>query len=93
MEIEKTITLRKPVTNSGRTYETIDLREPTAGELEQAAKATTNLGVVITLIAIVAKIPRTAAEALCQRDLKEAGDFLDSFSMDDPATGETSSPT
>lgn len=91
IETEKILTLRKPVTTGGKTYETLELREPTAGELEQASKAATNLGVVITLIAIVAKVPRIAVEALCQRDLREAGDFLDSFSKEEPPTGETSS--
>jgi Phage tail assembly chaperone proteins, E, or 41 or 14 len=93
MELEKTIQLRKPVEFAGKTYETLDLREPTAGELEKAATATTNMGVVINLIQLVAKVPRKVIEGLCQRDLKEAGDFLEAFSEGDQPTGETSSPT
>lgn len=90
MELEKTITLRKPIKLGDISYEALDLSEPTAGELEKASTATTNMGVVINLISLVAKVPRKVAESLCQRDLKEAGDFLDAFSKDDPSTGETS---
>jgi hypothetical protein len=93
MELEKTITLRKPVKLGEMTYETLDLREPTAGELEKASTASTNMGVVINLISLVAKVPRTVVEKLGQRDLKEAGDFLESFNEEDPPVGETSSPT
>lgn len=93
MELEKTITLRKPVTLGEVIYTTLDLREPTAGELEKASTAACNLGVVMNLVSVVAKVPRRVVESLCQRDLKEAGDFLDGFSTADPETGETSSPT
>jgi len=96
---EKTIILRKPVTlgktakSDGVVYSTLDLREPTGGELEKASKSATEIGVVLNLISLVAKVPRAVAEGLCQRDLKEASDFLGSFSKDDPETGETSSPS
>ena len=92
MQDEKTITLRKPVTLGDVVYDKLELREPTAGELEKASKATTNLGIVMNLISAVAKIPRVVVEGLCQRDLKEAGDFLDGFSAGGPTTGETDSP-
>ncbi|PNG56532.1 MULTISPECIES: phage tail assembly protein [unclassified Variovorax] len=91
MDFEKTINLRKPVKLGDLEYSTLELREPTAGELEKAANATTNMGVVINLISLVAKVPRKVVESLCQRDLKEAGDFLDGFSAGDPPTGETDS--
>lgn len=93
MELEKTITLRKPVKLSELEYTTLELREPTAGELEKASNATTNMGVVINLISLVGKVPRRVVEGLCQRDMKEAGDFLDEFSKADLSTGETLSPT
>jgi hypothetical protein len=93
---EITITLRKPVTvgkGAGVVYTTLDLREPTAGELEKASKADTDIGVVLNLISLVAKVPRAVAEGLCSRDMKEASTFLGSFSADDPTTGVTSSPS
>ncbi|VTU36226.1 phage tail assembly protein [Variovorax sp. PBL-E5] len=83
---EKTITLRKPVTLGDIVYDKLDLREPTAGELEKASTAESNLGVVINLISTVAKIPRRAVEGICQRDLKDAGKFLDTFSAAESAT-------
>lgn len=90
MELEKTVTLRKPVKLGDMTYDKLDLREPTAGELEKASGATSDLGVVINLISIVAKVPRRVAEGLSQRDLQEASNFFVQFG-DFPATGETSS--
>jgi hypothetical protein len=78
-EEEKVITLRKAVELGPLTYAEISLREPTAGELEKAAKAGSRVGETISLIAMVAKIPRTAAERLSQRDLLEAADFFGTF--------------
>lgn len=88
---EITIPLRKPVKLGDMSYDKLDLREPTAGELEKASSAATSVGVVINLISAVAKVPRRVVEGLSQRDLKEASDFLDGFNKDDPTTGETSS--
>lgn len=89
MELEKTITLRKPVVLGDVTYGELALREPTAGELEKASSATTQIGVVINLIQLVAKVPRTVVEKLGQRDLKDASAFLESFTEDSPPAGET----
>jgi hypothetical protein len=93
IEDEKTITLRKPVKLGDIEYTKLDLREPTAGELEKATKAANQMGVVINLIQLVAQVPRRVVEGLCQRDLKDASDFLEAFSSEDQITGETSSPT
>ncbi|MET3135636.1 hypothetical protein AAKU55_005950 [Oxalobacteraceae bacterium GrIS 1.11] len=90
---EKTITLRKPVTLGGVLYATLDLCEPNADQLEKASRAPTQVGMVIELISMVAKVPKTVVGKLCQRDLKAASDFLGSFTEDGPATGATSSPS
>ena len=86
LEEEKAITLIKPVVlgkgDSAITYSEVTLREPEAGELEKASRADTNTGAAITLISLVAKIPRSAAEKFCQRDLKACNDFLASFGAD-----------
>jgi hypothetical protein len=84
---EKTIVLRKPVTLGGVTYEKLDLREPTAGELAKATKAGGNVDVAIALISLIAKVPRGAVEGLSQRDLQEASDFLGSFTLAGPEIG------
>lgn len=91
LQEEKVIVLRKPVVLGDATYAELALREPTAGELEKASGATTQIGVVISLIAAICKLPRSAVEKLSQRDLREASDFLGSFSDDFPETGDTSS--
>lgn len=87
---EKTITLRKPVTFAKTEYTTLDLREPTAGELSKASKHVGNVDAAIALISLIAKVPRGAVEGLCQRDLQEASDFLGTFTLPGLPTGETS---
>lgn len=88
---EKSLPLRKPVTIAQVTYDKLDLREPTAGELEKASLLPTGVGQAISLISAVAKVPRNVVERLCQRDFEEASDFLASFNVASPTTGETSS--
>lgn len=90
MEDEKTIALRKPVALGEVKYEALTLREPTAGELARASESSTDVGVAISLISLVAKVPRGVVEKLCQRDFQEAADFLAGFTVTGPETGETS---
>lgn len=90
---ELTITLRKPVTIGDLTIDKLELREPTAGQLEKASSAASSVGMVINLISAVAVVPRKVAESLCQRDFQEASDFLESFSKPSLAIGETSLPS
>lgn len=90
---EKTLTLRKPVKLGDLEYTTLELREPTAAELEKASAASSSIGVVINLISLVAKVPRRVAEGLCQRDLGDATLFLNQFNDTSPTTGEMLSPS
>lgn len=77
---ELTITLRKPVTLGDLTYTELKLQEPTAGQLEKASTGNnSSVGAVVSLISAVAVVPRKVVESLCQRDFKEAANFLDSF--------------
>ena len=82
-EDEITITLSKPVVigkaESAITYDEIKLREPTAGEMEKAARADTMIGSAITLISLVAAIPRSVVEKFSKRDLVAANKFLEGF--------------
>lgn len=82
-EEEITITLSKPITigkgENAITYEEIKLREPVAGEIEKASRADTSVGSAITLISLVAAVPRGVAEKLCKRDLVAANKFLEGF--------------
>ncbi|RON52928.1 hypothetical protein BK666_02190 [Pseudomonas frederiksbergensis] len=80
---ETTITLVKPVVigkgDSAITYSELKLREPNAGEIEKATRADTSVGAAITLISLIAAIPRGAVEKLCKRDLVAANNFLEAF--------------
>lgn len=91
-EEEITITLVKPVVigkgDAAITYEELKLREPTAGEIEKATRADTSVGAAITLISLIAAIPRSAAEKLCKRDLVKANTFLEGFTDAGPSEVE-----
>ncbi|WP_454843315.1 phage tail assembly protein [Pseudomonas gorinensis] len=82
-EDEITITLSKPViigkAENAVTYEEVRLREPTAGEMEKAARADTMIGSAITLISLVGAIPRSVVEKFSKRDLVAANKFLEGF--------------
>lgn len=60
-------------------FESVELREPTAGELEKATRADTQIGVVINLVSSVGRIPRGVAEKMSQRDLGKASAFFGTF--------------
>lgn len=83
LEDEITITLSKPVVmgkaENAVTYDEIKLREPTAGEMEKAARADTMIGSAITLISLVGAIPRSVVEKFSKRDLVAANKFLEGF--------------
>ncbi|EON14823.1 MULTISPECIES: phage tail assembly protein [Pandoraea] len=91
---EKTLKLRKPVKlGSGESeviYDKLDLREPTAGELDKATTTGgSNIGIGIMLIHLVSGLPKSAVEKLSQRDFTEANEYLAGFTDDGP----TESPT
>ncbi len=83
LEDEIIITLSKPVTigkgDAAITYHELKLREPTAGELEKATRADTSIGAAITLISLIATIPRGVVERISKRDLVAANAFLEGF--------------
>lgn len=85
---EKVLILRKPVKLGDVEYSQLTLREPTAGELAKAENAApTRADMAINLISIVAAVPRSAVERICQRDFEEASDFLGKFSEGDLMNG------
>jgi hypothetical protein len=83
MQDEITIELSAPVSigkgEAAVIYEKLDLREPTAGELEKASRADTSVGSAITLISLITAIPRGAVEKIKKRDLVAANRFLEGF--------------
>lgn len=77
-------------------YDTIALRQPTAGELAKAIKEPTEIDMMITLIHLVAKVPRKVAEQIPQMEFEEAADFFAQFSAAKKAKSpilDTSLPT
>lgn len=91
---EKTVELRKPVMLADKTYAELNLREPTAGELSKATRAggDNNVDVAISLISQIAQVPTKVVQDLSQRDFQECNDFLGSFTLTGPETGEMSLP-
>lgn len=87
---EKTFTLRKPLKLGTLEVTEVTLREPTAGELEQAQRQSTSVGQAISLIQIQSKHPRRMIESMSQRDLQECSDFFALFQVSSPATQDTS---
>lgn len=83
--------LIKPVKLGELTFDKLELREPTAGEIEKAASASNDVGMMINLISAVAATPRTVVAQLCQRDFQAATSFLQQFNDAGQETGETSS--
>lgn len=86
-EEEKTITLRKTLAlgtgDSAITYSELTLREPTAVEIAKAQiGAPTDTDITLNLLCLVAKIPRKAADQLCQRDLRTVANFFGQTSDD-----------
>ncbi|MEA9997050.1 phage tail assembly protein [Pseudomonas sp. 10B1] len=88
-EEEITIELSKPVVigsgDTAQTYTELKLREPTAGEIEKAARMDTGPGSAITIISLITKIPRSAIEKISKRDLVAANKFLEGFSDTGPS--------
>lgn len=81
-----TLRLKSPIEFEGRTYENIDLSEPTAGQMEKAAVGATGVASNIILIAEVAKIPRDVVRMFKKRDLEACVEFLAGFQTDAPPT-------
>lgn len=87
IEEQKTITLRKPVTLGEVTYDKLELREPTAGEMSIAQKAGGGVDLTMSLIQQIARMPKKAVESLGARDLTEADAYLAGFMASGQANG------
>lgn len=90
---ELTLTLRKPVKFADQDYTTLNLREPTAGELAKAMKEPGEVDMIIALIHQVAAVPRGVAERIAQRDMGDCARFFAQFSRVARAPSDPSSPT
>jgi hypothetical protein len=79
MDLEKNITLKKPIKIGDQDFLVLNLREPTAAELSKAASAKNNVEAVIELVSVTAKVPRLVAEGMGARDFKECDRFFAQF--------------
>lgn len=79
MEDTKTMTLRETIDVDGQTYTTITLREPTAGQIEEAKKSGQSETVAIRLIALSAGVPESVVRKMKARDYAAAANFVTSF--------------
>lgn len=75
------LVLRRPVTVAGKTYESVTLREPLAGELEAAGRALSPVGVLMSLVSIVAGVPPGVPAGMGSRDLAKADAYFKTFSV------------
>lgn len=93
MDDQKTFTLIKSIEFGAIKLAELTLTEPTAGQLEVAARSDTAVGTVISIIQQQTEKPRKLIEKICNRDLKRMSDFLDSFgTASEPNTGAVDSP-
>jgi hypothetical protein len=90
---EYVLKLRKPLTigtgENAVTYETLTLHEPNGAQLDRAGREFTGAGQKMMLIQLIANVPRKAVEKISQRDLQEASEYLDLFSVSGPRNGGT----
>lgn len=86
--------LLTPVTVGGQTLTSLNLREPTVGELDRAqSKAATQMGVVILLITLIAGVSEAEVRKLGQRDWNAVNAYLEGFMLGGPAAGDIASRT
>lgn len=83
-----TIELANPVEFANATYDKLELREPTAGEMVKSLTQT-GLASTIALISLVSGVPRGAVEKMPISEVLKADDFLSLFTRRGPATGES----
>lgn len=74
----KTVTLKETIDFEGKSFTTITLQEPTAGQIEDARRSSGETA-VIRLIALCSGTPEAVVRQLKARNYREAGDFVTSF--------------
>jgi hypothetical protein len=91
---EKTITLLKPIrigrAENAVVYDTLNLKEPTAGQLRKALLIEDDIGTLMSLIHQTAAVPMQVVESLSQRDLGDCQSFFLQFSSATPRALATS---
>lgn len=75
----KTINLKEAIELDGTTYTSITLREPTAGQIEEARKAAHSDTVAIRLIALTSGVPEAVVRRMRASNYNEAASFVLGF--------------
>lgn len=88
MDATKTILIDPPVECGGGKFDTLNLREFTAGEWIKAETHKVMTKQFVALIAAVSGWPEPAVHLLPVRKFNEAVAFLSGFLADGPETGE-----
>lgn len=84
---ELVITLRKPVSDGHETVETITLREPTSGEMEQAMNMGNVMASNIKLVSLISGVKKHLVAKIGYRDMNKAAAYLGRFTNADPKDG------
>jgi len=86
----KSIELRKPIKLGDIKYDTLELREPTLGEMDKAAKAAgSRFGSDIELLSLITNIPTLGIKQIGVSEYNEALKFISVFTNAGQPTGET----
>ncbi|OTP79493.1 phage tail assembly protein [Caballeronia sordidicola] len=90
MSETKTFTLKKPVTigkeDAARTFDQFVMREPIAGEFEEAEKLGRKYGYDVALVSIVSGVPVDAIDLMGVTMVDAAMDFVATFTPEDMGT-------
>lgn len=88
---EYTLPLRKPLTTAKGDVQVLELREPTAGELDKFTRAQKDgpIAAVLTLVSLVTGIEKPFLDKLGTRDFNAAAQYLSGFINASPEIGET----
>lgn len=81
-----TVTFRKPIEYKSITYEKVDLREPTAGELAETS-GLIGYSADIAIISAVGAMPDGAVKLMPATEFTEAARFIGRFITPAPETG------
>ena len=74
-----TVTFKSPALVGSATYDHVDLREPTVGEMDEALSKPTSVKQVVSLISKVGGIPEAAVRSLKVTDYNLCRDYLMGF--------------
>lgn len=89
MDLEKVLTLKKPVKKGDEIIDQLTLREPTFGEVQQAEKKPTTNELMMSLIAQVAGIDELFLKKMSFSDYRKAAEIVGNFMNGDQATSES----